>query len=92
MQSTSPFYGREFKLYVDFSEEYPKEPPRFKLADPELFFHPNINPSNGGICSKALNVKSISQKVRDRIDAFVVLLSNPNPNSPLNGEAGKICN
>ena len=48
----TPWEGGEYKLMMDFSEEYPNKPPRCYFQ-PTLF-HPNIYPS-GTVCLSILN-------------------------------------
>jgi ubiquitin-protein ligase len=64
--------------------------PTLQLANPNIYFHPNISKSTGYICEKTLKDKSITLKVRDRIDAFIRLLYNPNCSDALNGEAARL--
>ena len=46
--------------------------------------------STGVICETTIKDKSIKIKIRDRIDALLQLLLNPNPDSPYNGDAANL--
>ena len=48
----TPWEGGEYKLVMEFSEDYPSKPPKCKF-DPTLF-HPNIYPS-GTVCLSILD-------------------------------------
>lgn len=82
----SPWEGGVFKLFIDFSDEYPSKPPRCKFET--VLFHPNIYPS-GTVCLSILNededwrpsitVKQILLGIQD-------LLDNPNAASPAQAE------
>lgn len=80
------------KLLITFPEDYPQTPPLVKLDKPKRYFHPNIGPLTGSICEKTMKDKGPSVKIRDRIDSFSHLLTNPNPDSPLNGDAATLFN
>ncbi|KEP62438.1 UNVERIFIED_CONTAM: ubiquitin-conjugating enzyme subfamily protein [Hammondia hammondi] len=78
--------GGEYKLTMDFSEEYPSKPPKCKFNP--VLFHPNVYPS-GTVCLSILSededwkpsitIKQILLGIQD-------LLDNPNPNSPAQAE------
>ena len=86
--SESPYCGGIFTLEIFFTDRYPFEPPKIKFKTPIL--HPNIN-DNGSICLDILSknwspVLSVS-KVLLSISS---LLSDPNPDDPLNGYIAKL--
>eukprot|EP00002_Diphylleia_rotans_P016187 TRINITY_DN3147_c0_g1_i1.p1 TRINITY_DN3147_c0_g1~~TRINITY_DN3147_c0_g1_i1.p1 ORF type:complete len:164 (-),score=29.37 TRINITY_DN3147_c0_g1_i1:158-649(-) len=82
----TPWEGGEYKLTMEFSEDYPSKPPRCRF-DPVLF-HPNIFPS-GTVCLSILNeekdwkpaitIKQILIGIQD-------LLNHPNLNDPAQKE------
>ena len=78
--------GYTYKLFIDFSDEFPSKPPKCKFS--KVLFHPNIYPS-GTVCLSILNededwrpsitIKQILLGIQD-------LLDNPNIDSPAQGE------
>lgn len=78
--------GYVYKLFIDFSDEFPSKPPKCKFK--KVLFHPNIYPS-GTVCLSILNededwrpsitVKQILLGIQD-------LLDNPNISSPAQDE------
>lgn len=76
------WYGGEYTLTMEFSEDYPAKPPKCKF-DPVLF-HPNIYPS-GTVCLSILNEDEDwkpSITIRQILLGIQDLLDNPNPQSP----------
>lgn len=79
--------GGVYKVHLEFSDDYPDEPPKCKFVPP--LFHVNVF-SSGAIClsildkSKdwrpAITVKQVLLGIQD-------LLNNPNPNSPAHQQA-----
>ena len=80
---SSPFHSIPILLIIIFPLNYPHEESTFKLVDGHLFFHPNIKGEN--ICLGKSHDPSV--QIRDKIQGFIELLSIPNPNSALNGDA-----
>jgi ubiquitin-conjugating enzyme E2 D/E len=77
-----------FKLSIEFTQQYPFEPPLCKFIT--KIFHPNINTS-GVICLDLLKGNWIpSLSVAKLIMSIISLLTDPNPHSPLNGEAATL--
>merc|ERR1712226_33324 len=85
----TPFEGGVFKINLSISKDYPHSPPKGHFVT--KVFHPNVNEDNGEICvntlkkdwSPTLGIKHILLTIR-------CLLINPNPESALNTEAGKL--
>ena len=80
----TPYAGGVFKLNINFPKEYPIKPPEIKFIT--NIYHCNI--SDGYICLDILKynwspVLSISKV----LISLCSLLNDPNPDSPLNGEA-----
>jgi len=82
------YEGGVFKLTVDFTNKYPYEPPTCKFIT--KVFHPNIN-SSGAICLDILKSNWIpSLSIAKLIMSIISLLTDANPQSPLNGEAAQL--
>ena len=78
LQRHSPFHSVPIVLHITFPENYPQTPPTFALDKPHLFLHPNISSNTGFICEKTMNNTSGLITVRERVNAFIHLLSYPN--------------
>ena len=79
-------------LDITFTEEYPVAAPKFKLSERDVarIYHPNVSDA-GSICQVTVTKsQENSLTVRERLDAFVNLLSHPNPDSPYDGECAKL--
>lgn len=85
----SPFEGGVFHVPIDIPSEYPLAPPkaRFKTK----VFHPNIHPRTGEICLDVLKEAwSPAWTLQALCRAILALLSNSEPDSPLNCDAGNL--
>ena len=70
-----------FRLYIDFTKDYPNKAPIFRFITP--IYHCNIN-SSGRICHKILDrFYSPVTKVRDILDHVFGLLLEATPDDPL---------
>ncbi|XP_005178662.2 uncharacterized protein LOC131801273 isoform X2 [Musca domestica] len=88
----SPYEEGIFKISISFGEQYPFRPPTFKFITP--VYHPNID-SSGKICldllrmppngsyNPAITLESILLSIQ-------LLLANPNPDDPLQGDAADL--
>ncbi|CAI2382446.1 unnamed protein product [Moneuplotes crassus] len=78
----SDWEGGNFRLIIQFPEEYPNKPP--KCVFKPVLFHPNIYPS-GTVCLSILNEDEDwkpSISIAQILLGIQELLANPNPSSP----------
>jgi len=84
----TPWEGGTFQLEVTFTEEFPTKAPHVKFLT--KMFHPNIY-NNGEICLDILqNQWSPIYDISAILTSVQSLLTDPNPNSPANGEAARL--
>jgi ubiquitin-conjugating enzyme E2 D/E len=86
----TPYEGGVFRLTIHFPENYPFKSPKVQFDT--RIFHPNIN-RQGSICLDILN-KSWSPvlTVSKLLLSISSLLSDPNPDDPLDVRAADIYN
>ncbi|CAC27017.1 ubiquitin-conjugating enzyme E2-21 KD [Guillardia theta] len=83
----TPYQGKSFNIECSVPLSYPLSPPKITFVD--QIFHPNVYPSNGEICLDILkNQWTPAWTILFSCQAIIVLLTNPEPNSPLNCDAG----
>eukprot|EP00049_Salpingoeca_infusionum_P004067 m.74543 g.74543 ORF g.74543 m.74543 type:complete len:151 (+) comp12400_c0_seq1:142-594(+) len=84
----SPYEGGVFTLDIKFPPDYPFKPPTVKFLT--KVFHPNVNES-GGICLDILKSKWAPSLTTHKVLLSISsLLTDPNPDSPLNGDAARL--
>ena len=87
--SESPFAGGCFQLQLRIPDDYPLDPPSITFTTP--VFHPNIHPTTGEICLDVLKTEwSAVWTLQTVCLAILVLLDNPEPDSPLNCDAANL--
>ncbi|KAH8741046.1 hypothetical protein FG386_001598 [Cryptosporidium ryanae] len=85
----TPYEGGIYKLNITIPIQYPLIPPTPIFETP--IFHPNINFNTGEICIDVIkNNWSPAWTLNSLCRAILSILSDPNPNSPLNCDAGNI--
>lgn len=88
----SPYEGGVFRLQVEVPPGYPMEPPKMKFNT--RIFHPNVGRGHtpGAICLDILRKEAWSPALtlERMLLSIASLLADPNPASPMDGEAAKL--
>jgi len=84
----SPWAGGLFTLSVTCGPDYPMKPPKAKFIG--KIWHPNVG-QNGDICLDVLqNMWSPALTLEQLFLSIASLLTDPNPESPMNSEAATL--
>jgi len=85
----TPFENGDFDCKLRLTDSYPKEPPKGFFVT--KIFHPNVEPRTGEICVNTLKSDWNPSLGLDHVLLTIrCLLINPNAESALNEEAGKL--
>lgn len=85
----SPYEGGVFELRIEIPPNYPIRPPNMRFVT--LCCHPNIHFKTGEICLDILeHAWSPAWTLASVCVAIGILLSHPEPNSPLNCDAANL--
>lgn len=78
----------KYTVSIKLGKDYPMKAPTVKFVS--KIFHPNVG-SKGSICLDILQNKwSPAMSIANIITSLQLLLQEPNPLSPLNGEAARL--
>ncbi|KAH0787866.1 Ubiquitin-conjugating enzyme E2 S [Histomonas meleagridis] len=85
----TPFEGGEFLIKLEIGEDFPQKPPKGYFLT--KIFHPNVHPETGAICLSTLSSDWTEDMGLDHLLLTIrCLLIEPNAESALNEEAGRL--
>jgi ubiquitin-conjugating enzyme E2 H len=86
----TPYEKGSWKISINFPNNYPFSSPSIGFVD--KIYHPNVDFNSGSICFNVLNEEwKPIYTANHIIETFIPqLLTYPNPDDPLNIEAGKL--
>jgi ubiquitin-conjugating enzyme (huntingtin interacting protein 2) len=85
----SPYEETLNNILIEIPNEYPSVAPKMRFVN--KLYHPNVVLDTGAICLDILKDKwTPVYTIRTIILSIISLLSEPNPDSPLNGQAAKL--
>jgi ubiquitin-conjugating enzyme E2 S len=85
----TPFEGGEFQVKLEIGDEFPQRPPKGYFLT--KIFHPNVQFDTGAICVSTLSQDWTDDMGLDHLLLTIrCLLIEPNPESALNEEAGRL--
>ena len=84
----SPYHGGVFYLNIKFPKEYPFKPPKIRFIT--KIYHPNISGA-GSICLDIIGEEWSPARTIDKVLLSICsLLSDPNPDDPMDMEIAKL--
>eukprot|EP00009_Paramoeba_aestuarina_P007161 CAMPEP_0201510270 /NCGR_PEP_ID=MMETSP0161_2-20130828/3031_1 /ASSEMBLY_ACC=CAM_ASM_000251 /TAXON_ID=180227 /ORGANISM="Neoparamoeba aestuarina, Strain SoJaBio B1-5/56/2" /LENGTH=159 /DNA_ID=CAMNT_0047905419 /DNA_START=51 /DNA_END=530 /DNA_ORIENTATION=- len=85
----TPYEGGTFELDIVVPKRYPLQPPTIRFVT--KIFHPNIHWEKGDICLDLLkDAWSAVYTLQSVCRSIIALLAHPEPDSPLNCDAGNL--
>ncbi|CAI2168423.1 18073_t:CDS:2 [Funneliformis geosporum] len=88
-ETDTPYEGGHWSLRIEVPKTYPIHPPKIKFLT--KICHPNISFKTGEICLDILKTAwSPAWTLQSACMAIRLLLSNPEPTSPLNCDAANL--
>ncbi|KAJ1678316.1 E2 ubiquitin-protein ligase peroxin 4, partial [Spiromyces aspiralis] len=85
----TPYEGGVFELLISIPDSYPIQPPSLKFLT--TVCHPNVKFDSGEICLDILKDQwSPAWTIKSTCLAISLLLSNPEPSSPLNCDVANL--
>ncbi|CAG7820289.1 unnamed protein product, partial [Allacma fusca] len=84
----TPFEDGTFKISIEFTENYPYEPPAFRFLS--KMFHPNVYSDGTFLLDILHNHWNPSYTVSSVLISILSLLSEPNLNSSVNPSAAQL--
>jgi len=85
----TPYEGGYFQLSISIPDTYPLQPPSVRFNT--KVFHPNIHFKTGEICLDLFkNAWSAVHTLQSVCTCILLLLSTPEPDSPLNCDCGNL--
>ncbi|KAL6879878.1 ubiquitin-conjugating enzyme [Trichoderma longibrachiatum] len=85
----TPYAGGKYVIRIQLPNEYPFKPPKMKFET--RIWHPNVSSQTGVICLDTLNKNwSPVQTIKTALLSVRMLLENPNPTDPQDGEVASM--
>ena len=76
------------ELQINIPEDYPYSAPEAYFIS--KIYHPNVDISDGRVCIASINNWKSEYNILTILSSIYILLYNPNPEDPLNSEAGNL--
>ncbi|EGV64325.1 ubiquitin-conjugating enzyme [Yamadazyma tenuis] len=86
------YHNGQWTLNISVPQQYPIVPPKISFSGATPIFHPNINVDTGEICLDILKSESWTPawNLEHLVVAILVLIDDPEPDSPLNIDSANL--